>query len=131
MKAEGHNRNPLTRNWLHRISLTVKMVVLTILTGLVVWLVLDHALTLKLRNIFHSQLTERLGRYAMEDRLSFDRYVKAFQGAVKLFITQKNIRMLITLLFMIMITWILLMKDRRSPLNGQLFLSFSSCILLQ
>ena len=90
LRTEGHNRNPLTRNWRHRISLTVKMVVLTILTGLVVWLVLDYALTLKLRNIFHSQLTERLGRYAMEDRLSFDRYVKAFQGAVKLFITQKN-----------------------------------------
>ncbi len=90
LKAEGHSRNPLTRNWRHRVSLTVKMVVLTIVTGLVVWLVLDYAMTSKLRTIFHSQLTERLGRYAMEDRLSFDHYVKAFQVAVKLFITQKN-----------------------------------------
>jgi PAS domain S-box-containing protein len=66
------------------------MVVLTIVIGLIVWLVLDYALTSKLRNIFHDQLTERLGRYAMEDRLSFDRYVKTFQGAVNLFISQKN-----------------------------------------
>lgn len=89
-KTEGLNRKTLNRDWRHRVSLTVKMVVLTIVTGLVVWLVLDYALTSKLRTIFHSQLTERLGHNAMEDRLSFDRYVKAFQGAVKLFITQKN-----------------------------------------
>lgn len=79
------------RDWRHRVPLTVKMVVLTIVAGLVVWLVLDYAQTEKLRNIFQSQLTERLGRYAMEDRLSFDRYVKTFQGAVNLFISQKDL----------------------------------------
>ena len=88
--AEQRDINAKTpiRAWRHRVPLTLKMVGITIVTGLIVWLVLDYALTAKLRSIFHAQLTERLGRYAMEDRLSFDRYVKTFQESVKLFIMQ-------------------------------------------
>lgn len=89
-EPEVSDPRPTVAAWPHRVPLTVKMVVLTIMTGLIVWLVLDYALTSKLRKMFHTQLTERLGQYAMEDRLSFDRFVKTFQGAVNLFISQKN-----------------------------------------
>lgn len=73
-----------------RIPLTIKMVILTVAAGLVVWIVLDQVLTDKLKNLFHAQLIEKLHNQAMEDRLSFDRYVNTFHESVKLFVTQKS-----------------------------------------
>lgn len=79
-----------TRNSLRRIPLTIKMVVATIAVGIVVWVVMDYIQSRRIKNIFMSQLTERLGQQAMEDRLRFDRYVKAYQQSVRIFVIQSN-----------------------------------------
>ncbi len=84
------NYKSLIRNLHSRVPLTMKMVVLTLVIGLIAWILLDHIQTAKLRNIFYAELAENLGNHAMEDRLSFDRYVKTFQESAKLFVTQKN-----------------------------------------
>ena len=73
-----------------RVPLPLKMTLMTIVLGLVVWAVLDHIQTNKLKNIFQAQLAERLSKQAMEDRLSFDRYVKVHHQLVRLFVTQNN-----------------------------------------
>ncbi len=70
--------------------MTLKMVVITILVGLIMWSLFDLIQTRNLKKIFQTQLTKRLGKQALEDRLSFDRYVKAHLHSIKLFITQKN-----------------------------------------
>lgn len=73
-----------------RIPLTLKMVVITVLVGLTMWFSFDVMQARKLRSIFLSQLTERLRRQAMEDRIGFDRFVKAHLHSIKLFISQRN-----------------------------------------
>ena len=73
-----------------RISLTSKMLIITAFVGLAMWIVFDLVQTRKLESIFLSQLTERLSKQAMEDRLSFDRYVKIHLHSIELFISQKN-----------------------------------------
>ncbi len=71
-------------------SLTLKMVAITVAVGIALWILFDIIQTDKLKKIFRTQLTEWLGNQAMEDRLNFDRYIKAHLHAVKLFISQKN-----------------------------------------
>jgi signal transduction histidine kinase len=66
------------------------MVILTVVIGVIVWIVLDNIQSRRIKNIFMAQLTERLGQQAMEDRLRFDRYVKAHQQSVRIFVMQNN-----------------------------------------
>ncbi|MBI5050465.1 MAG: GGDEF domain-containing protein [Nitrospirae bacterium] len=73
-----------------RTPLTIKMLLITLIVGFVVWAILDQIQTLKLKTIFNAQIIERLSKQAMEDRLSFDRYIKAHTQLITLFITQKK-----------------------------------------
>jgi diguanylate cyclase (GGDEF)-like protein len=73
-----------------RTPLTVKMMVITVMLGLIMWAIFDLVQSRKLEKIFQAQLTEKLSKQAMEDRLNFDRYVKAHLHSVKLFISQRN-----------------------------------------
>jgi len=66
------------------------MVLLTILTGIVVWVIIDNILTVKFRNIFHARLIEDLNEHAMEDRHSMDRYLMSFQELPRLIVKQKD-----------------------------------------
>jgi diguanylate cyclase (GGDEF)-like protein len=75
-----------------RISLTIKMLIMTLTLGLSAWIVFDIVQTRRLEKLFREQLTDRLGKQAMEDRMRFDRYVKAHLHSVKLFISQINFR---------------------------------------
>jgi len=54
------------------------------------WTGFDVIQTYKLKQIFLAELNERLSTQAMEDRVSFDRYVKAHLSSVKLFISQRK-----------------------------------------
>ncbi len=94
METEPKNRNlksqSLAVNWQQRIPLTIKMVLLTIVVGLAVLTVMDYILTSKLEKIFYGELTEELSVQSIQDRLSFDDYVKTFQESVTLFVTQNN-----------------------------------------
>ncbi|MEN8262396.1 MAG: EAL domain-containing protein [Nitrospirota bacterium] len=73
-----------------RISLTLKMVLLAVIIALVLWGGFDMTQTRKLKQIFQERLNENLGEQAMEDRLNFDRYVKAHQHSAKLFISMRS-----------------------------------------
>ncbi len=80
MNTEGSDKRSLRALIVRlnkRAPLPLKMVLVTIMVGLVVWVILDYIQTRKLKGIFQTQLTERLSKQAMEDRLRFDRYVKA------------------------------------------------------
>ncbi len=80
----------IIRNLGYRVSLTPKMLVLTVLIGLAVWVVTDHVLTKKLAEISEFQLSRILSDDFEEERIRFDNYVNAFQYALKLVISQKN-----------------------------------------
>ena len=75
MKAnqkKSKSSNPLRE--LHRQTpLTIKMVILTIIVGMSLWLVIDHVLANHLQNIFHDHLSENLSDHSKEfDKLSLD-----------------------------------------------------------
>lgn len=73
-----------------RVSLTIKMILVTVMVGVFVWVVVDQIQTHNLKSIFRAQFAERLSDQAMEDRLNFDRYVKVHHQSVRLFVAQKN-----------------------------------------
>jgi diguanylate cyclase (GGDEF)-like protein len=73
-----------------RVPLTTKMLVLTIGVGLIVWTVLDRIHIGSIKDIFQSQLSERLKAQSLNDRISFDRHVKTHLQSAKLFVSQKS-----------------------------------------
>ncbi len=73
-----------------RVPLTVKILIISALVGILLWVILDHFQASRTKSIFMEQLNERLAQHAMEDRLRFDRYVKTFPQSVRLFVRQKN-----------------------------------------
>ncbi len=78
-------------NRLHqRTPLTLKMIVATILVGILVWFVLDHIQTRRVKEIFQDQLLERLGEKATEDRLNFDLHLKAYHRLAKMMLLHKG-----------------------------------------
>jgi hypothetical protein len=78
------------RRLYNRIPLNIKMVLVTVVVGLVAWALLDYIQTQRVRDIFFDQLNEKLEKHAREDRLSFDSYVKSYNDTARLFVTQKN-----------------------------------------
>ena len=80
-----------TSNILRRIPLAPKLLALTLLVGMVMWGILDHAQTKKLRQIFESNLAQRLAVRAQDNRMRFDSYVGSYEQAAKLFSSQKSI----------------------------------------
>ena len=81
---------------LKRISLTVKMILLTLVVGLISWVILDNIQSRKIENIFNLHLTEQLNIEAQEARLRFDNYVTAYNQTVKLVVSQKSFNDYIT-----------------------------------
>lgn len=77
--------------FLHNIPLTVKMIALTVLVGLIAGVVLDYFQSRTVKNIFLSQLKERLHLESQEDRIRFDNYIKAHHQSVKLLVSQNQL----------------------------------------
>lgn len=77
-------------NILHRIPLTPKLLLVTVLVGLAAWWVLDQAQSKKLGTLITESTAVRLDRQAQENRIRFDNYVAAYHQAVKLIASQKN-----------------------------------------
>ena len=73
-------------------SLTLKMLLLTAVVGIVVWVLSDAVQTSILSEVFREKLSERLSRQAETQRIMFDRYVKGHHTAAKLFVSTFNIR---------------------------------------
>jgi len=80
------------RLFIRECSLTTKMLALTALVGLMVWLVSDAIHTHRLESVFNLKLYERFSRQAEKQRIFFDRYVKRHHKAVILFKENQNLK---------------------------------------
>ena len=90
-KANSFLQNNMIKiPFLQRITLTMKMVLLTVIVGISTWAVLDYFQTRTIKGIFMAQLKERLNREAQEDRIRFDNYIKTHHQSVKLIASQKQ-----------------------------------------
>jgi len=75
-----------------RLSLTISMLLLTASVGLVVWAISDTYQHAALNDIFYVKLKERFQGEATEQRIRFDRFVKAYYPAVRTYASQTNAR---------------------------------------
>ena len=82
----------LIRRFHRRISLAVKMILLTVIVGIITWFVLDTIQTKKVETLLQNQILEMLQNQTIKSRLTFDRNIKAIHQAVKLFATRQNFR---------------------------------------
>jgi|GEM_PF-3593974 PAS domain S-box-containing protein len=67
-----------------RVSLSIKMTILSVLVGLILWAILDYIQTERIKKVFYEQLAETLDRQTEADRYNFDRYLKNFYQTVRL-----------------------------------------------
>lgn len=72
------------------ITLTIKMLVLTLIIGLSVWFILDKIQEKELRRTFVIELSKELREHAREDRRLFDRHIQSIHNMARLIISQKN-----------------------------------------
>ncbi len=98
-----------------RLPLPLKMVCITVLVGLIMWVGYDIIQTRILKGIFQERLNDRLAKQAMDDRLRFDRYVKAHLHSAKLFVSQRNFSNYIEMQMWPSDKEIEIKKYRRSP----------------
>ena len=73
-------------------SLTLKMLLLTAMVGIAVWVFSDAIQISTLSQVFREKLADRLSRQSETQRIMFDRYVKGHHTAVKLFVSTVNVR---------------------------------------
>ena len=65
-------------------SLSIKMALITVLAGTVIWLVLNSIQTAQFTHFFKNQLQERFSKNAEDDRYRFDHAVKSVYRSVRL-----------------------------------------------
>ena len=82
--------NTTARKRLSRIVQHLKMPVLMVLLGIIVWGVLDQIQTRKLRTIFEEDLSQKLVRRNQEERIQFDNYAGAHSQAAKIVVSLRN-----------------------------------------
>lgn len=73
-------------------SLSLRMLLLTLVTGLVIWAGLAQIQQTRLSGIFHEKLSDRFSQQAQQDRLRFDRHIKAHHDAANLFTYHQALR---------------------------------------
>lgn len=75
-----------------RMSLTTSMLILTVTVGLIVWGVSDKYQHAELNDIFYVKLKERFDEEVADQRIRFDRFVKAYYPAVRTYAKMADIR---------------------------------------
>ena len=78
--------------YLRSCSLTIKMLLLTAMVGVIVWVVSDSVQTATLSGVFRAKLSDRLSMQAENQRIMFDRYVKGHLATARLFVSGFEIR---------------------------------------
>lgn len=68
------------------------MMAVTMLVGMTIWSVADQIQTRQIRQLFQTDLLEKLERQAREDRIRFDNRVESYHHAVKLLSSQMQFR---------------------------------------
>ncbi|MCK5505652.1 MAG: hypothetical protein KAJ10_10840, partial [Thermodesulfovibrionia bacterium] len=72
------------------VSLTFKMLLITVIVGLAAWSVLDPLHTRNISEAFHTQLSDKLREDAQRNRLHANEYFQAFHLMARLVISQKE-----------------------------------------
>lgn len=86
-KSQPHSAS--LQPW-QRLSLSAKMLLISLVVGLTVWLILDQKQSRELRQTFLDQLSVELKEHAREDRILFDRKLQDLSRVAKLIILQKS-----------------------------------------
>lgn len=76
-------------NFLNRVPLTLKMVVVTILLGICLWAVMEYIQSARLKKIFYVQLIDKLSEQSMEWRIRLDRYIRFHHETAEIIVSQK------------------------------------------
>lgn len=87
-KSYGMETGP--RNLFNRVSLTVKMVTVTVVIGICLWAILDYVQSARLKKIFHVQLLDRLSEQSIEWRIRLDRYIRYHYETALIIASQKS-----------------------------------------
>ncbi|MDH5189997.1 MAG: GGDEF domain-containing protein [Gammaproteobacteria bacterium] len=72
------------KRFFYNLPISIKMTLITILVGTMIWLVLNHIQTAQFTSLFQERLQDRFSKNAEEDRYRFDQSVKALHRAAKL-----------------------------------------------
>lgn len=68
-----------------RLSLTISMLLLTATVGFLVWAISNNYQHTQINNIFLEKLKEKFEDEVTDQRIRFDRHVKAFSPAVRIY----------------------------------------------
>jgi len=74
-----------------RISLTTKMLLITVTVGIVLWAITDYFQNNSLKEIHLTKHKETIRQRAAENRMHFDAFIKKYYQSVKLFTTGKRL----------------------------------------
>ncbi len=77
-------------NFHNRVSLTFKMVLVTVVIGISLWAFLDYVQSARLKKIFYVQLLDRLSEQSMEWRIRLDRYIRYHYDTALIIASQKD-----------------------------------------
>lgn len=75
---------------LSKYSLMLKMLLLAVVVGLVVWAITDAIQNYSLKQIFNKKLAERFSWQAEKQRIMFDRYVKIIIRQLNFLLVHKS-----------------------------------------
>ncbi len=91
MRREYHEPNKMVRGLLNSMSMTPKMLLLTLLVGAVVWGAQDLVVTKKLRDISDRHLNAMLSERLQDDRIRFDNYIGNYHRSLHLISSLKGL----------------------------------------
>ncbi len=70
--------------------LTTKMLLITILTGILAWAFLDYFQTVEIKKIFQGKLSETLSKEAIENRKHFNNHLESHYNASKIIVSMNS-----------------------------------------
>lgn len=94
-----------TRRWLcifgrlcslRGLPLTAKVLILTLVIGVVTWVILDYIQNRNIREFFLTELAKELELQARDDRALFDQHIRSFQQAAKIITSQQRFQTYLT-----------------------------------
>jgi hypothetical protein len=73
-----------------RTSLTIKVLALVLVIGIITWVTLDYVQSKDIQQFFFTELAQELEQKARQNRAFFDRYIRFFQQAAKVIVSQQR-----------------------------------------
>ncbi|MDH5665677.1 MAG: bifunctional diguanylate cyclase/phosphodiesterase, partial [Nitrosopumilus sp.] len=73
-----------------KLSLMQKVVILTVISGLIGWIVLDQVQTSRVNKILDEELSKKLSKQSALERMRFDKHIKDFSRGLKIIASHEN-----------------------------------------